>query len=136
MDFGLLVAIDHHLYPFLQEGILDVVDHALQCQHATAPCIARQGFKQLGLLQHVEAQGSDEPLEALEGFTNHGEGKLGQCGTDGTADHDEKGGQIEQGAGVPPSIMLPPRMAARASSKPIRLICPYPYAMCEASVAI
>ncbi len=102
MDFGLLVAIDHHLYPFLQEGILDVVDHALQCQHAAAPCIARQGFKQLGLLQHVEAQGSNEPLEAFEGFTNHGEGKLGQCGTDGTADHDEKGGQIEQGAGVPP----------------------------------
>ena len=40
--------------------------------------------------------------EAFEGFADDGERELGQCGTDGTADHDEKGGQIEQGAGVPP----------------------------------
>ncbi|MNQ96742.1 hypothetical protein D3C85_1123590 [compost metagenome] len=101
MDFGLLVTVDHHLHPLLQEGILDVVDHALQRQHAAAPRIARQGFQQLGLLQHVELEGSKQPLEAFEGFTDDGEGELSQGGPHGSPDHDEEGGQIEQGARMP-----------------------------------
>ncbi|MNC62703.1 hypothetical protein D3C75_1127500 [compost metagenome] len=47
-----------------------------------------------------------------------------------------KAGRSSRALGCPPSMMLPPRMAARASSKPIRLICPYPYALCVASVVI
>ncbi|MNI46750.1 hypothetical protein D3C73_1012310 [compost metagenome] len=71
VDLGLLVAIHHHLHPFFQEGILDVIDHPLQRQHAAAPGVACQGLQQLGLLQHVEAQGRDEPLETLEGLADH-----------------------------------------------------------------
>ncbi len=42
---GFLVTINHHLHPFLQEGILDLVDHPFQRQHAAAAGVACQGLQ-------------------------------------------------------------------------------------------
>ncbi|MNH18512.1 hypothetical protein D3C79_782160 [compost metagenome] len=46
-----------------------------------------------------------------------------------------KAGKSSKALGCPPSMRLPPKMAAKANSKPIRLMCPCPYAKNVASVS-
>ena len=108
MDLGLqrvaghrrIDAIDQEAHRPLQERILDALQALLEGQHAVAAGHAGQLDQlgdQTGQVDLLVLEGHAEHLQAPD-EVRHGEGDGDRA--HGPADHDDRGGQLQQRAGV------------------------------------